>query len=91
MTAPIPASLNLRHGHAVIQLGDYWSAQGETQHINIEDLIGDGFTVSHQYSNNGLVGLGIKLNQVFGEAPLKCGYHFFYLGQDKFNVLSTKS
>jgi hypothetical protein len=30
-------------------------------------------------------GAGVKLNQFFGEAPLECGYRFFYLGKGNFN------
>ena len=32
----------------------------------------------------------IKLNHIFGEAPLECGYRFFYLGQGDFNVLTNQ-
>jgi len=44
-------------------------------------------------------GLGLKLNNVLGSAPLECGYRFFYLGQGELkkqasqiqNTLSTGS
>ena len=32
-----------------------------------------------------MVGIGIKMNHVFGSVPLECGYRFFYLGQGNFN------
>lgn len=35
-------------------------------------------------------GLGIKLNQFFGQAPLECGYRFFYLGKGSFNTQSNE-
>lgn len=30
-------------------------------------------------------GVGIKMNKVFGQIPLECGYRFFYLGQGQLN------
>jgi len=30
-------------------------------------------------------GVGVKINSMFGRAPLECGYRFFYLGQGRFN------
>lgn len=195
----------LMHGHGVLQLGGYWNTQGETQHININSLIGDEFSspqppspgsglvgvgyfidgkeytrfkttyglngfylgptnrsgtvtqenlytnlaysykvtnyplyaiakstvftqspkydvtvdvgigpnfmVTSDFSEQSLdgitipdnifsgatttvlsatAGVGIKLNRIFGEAPLECGYRFFYLGQGNFKVLSNQ-
>lgn len=196
---------DLWQGHKVLQLGGYWSIQGEAQDINIDGLVGDRFTVSNNQGSNGLVGfgyfidgqekpwfnlsyginafylapttvsgtviqeqlftnlsyayslthyplyavakatiktkspkvgltvdagigpnfmqatgfhensldggttisdtifsshtattftatlgVGVKFNHVFGEAPLECGYRFFYLGQGDFNVLTNQ-
>lgn len=44
--------------HAVVALGGYWSHSGKAQHINIQGLIGDTFTVTDPDDSNGLVGLG---------------------------------
>lgn len=35
-------------------------------------------------------GIGLKINQFFGQAPLECGYRFFYLGEGSFNKLSNQ-
>ena len=35
-------------------------------------------------------GFGVKVNQVFGSAPLECGYRFFYLGQGNFNIATNQ-
>ena len=59
----LPALLNLKHGHAVIQLGGFWASQGKAQHVNIEGLIGDDFTVNSQNSSNALVGLGYFIDR----------------------------
>ena len=78
----IPESLNLKHGHAVVQLGGYWSIQGKTQHVDIDDLIGDDFTVSSNNSNNGngLVGLGFFLDgQDMPYFEMSYGLNVFYL------------
>lgn len=56
----LPSSL--KQGHPVVQLGGYWSRQGQKQHINIQDLIGDEFTVTSHHGSNGLVGLGYFLD-----------------------------
>ena len=36
------------------------------------------------------VGLGVKVNQFFGPAPLECGYRFYYLGNGSFNVANNQ-
>lgn len=36
------------------------------------------------------VGLGIRINNVFGKVPLECGYRFFYLGQGHFNTETSQ-
>ena len=37
-----------------------------------------------------MAGVGVRINQVFGQAPLECGYRFFYLGQGDFNKLNNQ-
>lgn len=37
-----------------------------------------------------MAGIGLKFNNVFGSAPLECGYRFFYLGQGNFNRANTQ-
>lgn len=37
------------------------------------------------------VGFGVKMNYVFGPAPLECGYRFFYLGQGKLEASSNQA
>lgn len=72
----------LKQGHAVIQLGSFWSTQGSAQHINIEGLIGDDFTVSHSKQSNGLIGLGYFLDgQDKNVFNLSYGINAFYLAK----------
>lgn len=35
-------------------------------------------------------GVGLKINQVFGQAPLECGYRFFYLGQGQVSKANSQ-
>jgi hypothetical protein len=71
---------SLSKGHAVLQLGGYWSAAGASQHINIQGLIGDDFTVVQSGGSNGLVGVGYFLKAPYGEAyQLRYGVNAFYL------------
>lgn len=73
-------SSSLRHGHAIVQLGGYWGKQGKAQHINIEGLIGDEFTVTDQTDSNGLVGLGYFLDGQKKELfEMTYGINAFYL------------
>jgi hypothetical protein len=37
-----------------------------------------------------MVGVGLKFNNVFGQAPLECGYRFMYLGQSHLKSLSDQ-
>jgi hypothetical protein len=72
--------LEFRHGHAVLQIGGYLSSQGSDQHINIDDLIGDEFTVTHGGSSNGLVGLGYFIDgQETTRFKMAYGINAFYL------------
>ena len=49
--------------------------------ITIPDHIFSGRTTT---TFSAMAGVGIKLKEVFGQAPLECGYKFFYLGQGSF-------
>lgn len=73
---------SLKYGHPIIQLGGYWSRQGRNQQINIQDVIGDEFTVTRHNSSNGLVGLGYFLDGQ--EKPFfktSYGINAFYLAK----------
>ena len=70
----------LTHGHFVFSLGGYQSKQGETQHIDIQDLIGDTFSVSHYHDHNALLGLGYFLDgQHWNKVQMSYGINAFYL------------
>ena len=72
-TSYLPSKYDLLHGHAVVQLGGYWSSQGKNQHINIDGLIGDTFTITKDGSSNGLVGFGY-----FVDGPQRGRFDFSY-------------
>ncbi len=73
-------SHTLTTGHPVLQLGAYENTQGKSQHINIDSLIGNYFTVSKHHSSNGLVGVGYYLNGPQKQnINLNLGINFFYL------------
>lgn len=72
----------IKQGHAVLQLGGYWSIQGSQQHIDIEDLIGDEFTVTDHTGSNGLVGLGYFFDgQEKERFNMAYGINAFYLAK----------
>lgn len=70
----------LKQGHLVFQAGGYWSHQGKAQHIDIDGLIGDEFTLSKRDDSNGLVGLGYFIDgENSGRVQFSYGVNFFYL------------
>jgi len=76
----LPTLSTLKAGHALIQLGGYSSRQGATQHINIDGLIGDRFTVTKHGDSNGLLGLGYFIEgQSRGPLTMSYGINGFYL------------
>ena len=79
-----PFSFNLRHGHTQIQLGGYWSSQGQNQDVNINGLVGNQYTVSdkNQSSWNGLFGIGYFIDGYAQDKfQLSYGVNGFYLAQ----------
>ena len=48
----------MREGHLALEVGYYWSYQGKLQHIDIEGLVGDDFTVTSHGNSNGFFGFG---------------------------------
>jgi len=73
-------SSKLKHGHAVLQLGGYWSIAGSQQHIAIQDLIGDTFIVTQNGGSNGLVGWGYFIDgQEEERFKMSYGINAFYL------------
>lgn len=70
----------LTHGHFIFALGGYQGTQGETQHIDMQDLIGDTFSVSHDHDNNVLLGLGYFLDgQHWNQVQMSYGINAFCL------------
>jgi len=75
-------------GHGLVQLGGYWSYQGQAQHINIESLIGDTFTVTRHSDSNGLVGAGYFIDgKDYKKFKLTYGVNAFYLPKTAVNGL----
>ena len=73
-------STALKHGHAVLQLGGYWSIQGESQDIAIDGLVGDRFTVTQGNASNGLVGLAWFIDgKDYSHFKMAYGINAFYL------------
>lgn len=77
-----PALVKLTHGHGVLQLGGYWSIQGQSQQIDINGLIGDYFNVTEGNGSNGLVGVGYFIDgPAIKEIPMEYGINWFYLAK----------
>lgn len=55
--------------------------------ITIPDQTFSGRTTT---AFSAMAGVGVRINHVFGQAPLECGYRFFYLGQGDFNKLTNQ-
>ncbi|HBI21587.1 MAG TPA: hypothetical protein DDY37_03215 [Legionella sp.] len=44
------------------------------------------FSAQNNVAFSAMAGLGVRINKAFGNAPLVCGYRFFYLGQGDFKA-----
>ena len=70
----------LAHGDGILQLGGFWSKQGQSQQVNINGLIGDYFNVTNSQSGNFLLGLGyLKDGKDIKRAKMQYGLNWFYL------------
>ncbi len=45
----------------------------------------DPFTANTTTTLSGTLGIGIRINKLFANLPVECGYRFFYLGEGQFN------
>lgn len=81
----------MKKGHISIQLGGHWSTQGKTQHVDIQDLIGDDFSVTDGDNGNGLVGVAYLIDGLERERfYLSYGINAFYLPKTAVNGLVTQ-
>jgi hypothetical protein len=79
-TKPSVIPAIFKHGHIEFKVGGYWNNQGKSQHIDIQGLIGDDFTVNHSRDSNVLVGLGYFIDsQDLGFTKLRYGITGFFL------------
>lgn len=70
----------LKQGHAIFEVGGYQGLQGHAQHINIEGLIGDTFTLNNHQTNASLVGLGYFIEgKKLVHFDMSYGLNAFYL------------
>ena len=77
-------SSSLPHGQLVIQGGGFYSKPGKSQHINIQTLIGDQYTVSNHNESNGLFGLSYLVSGPnLGNALMSYGVSGFYFPKIK--------
>jgi hypothetical protein len=69
-------------GEVLIQGGGFIGTSGESQHINIEGLIGNDYTLDNQNSGNGFVGLGYLFHTYKSEKlTFDVGLNAFYFFQ----------
>jgi hypothetical protein len=75
-----PWSLYALRENTYFHLGGFWSYGGETQHINIQTLIGDTFIPSKKTDGNVVLGLShFVAEDVSGPRTLSPGISVFYL------------
>lgn len=80
---PLPIQADIC-GEPVLQIGWFAASQGKSQHIDIEGLIGDDFSVHHSWDQNLLVGAGYYFNGFYApQACIKYGINVFYLAPTK--------
>ncbi|MDF1683564.1 MAG: hypothetical protein P1U36_02800 [Legionellaceae bacterium] len=72
----------LKKGHLALQAGGFWSDAGREQFIEINDMIGDRYTLSKSNKSNGLFGVGYFFDgQVRDQYSLSYGLNAFYLAK----------
>lgn len=75
------SALNIKDGEIPIQVGVFTSSPGTTQNINIQDLIGNNYTVDNHHSTNALFGIGYFIKgQDNNLHQLMFGINGFYFG-----------
>ncbi|WP_237759376.1 hypothetical protein [Legionella parisiensis] len=75
-----------RSGYALIQGGGYWLHQGQAQHIDINGLIGDEFTVKNHNDENYLVGLAYFVDGHHTKLfDMSYGLNAYYLAKTSVN------
>lgn len=77
------AYTQLNHPHIVLQAGGFNATQGKAQHIGIQGLIGDHFSVTQRNDQNYLVGLG-----AFMDGPEWADWRFMF-GLNAFYLANT--
>ncbi len=82
-------SLNAGIGPNFMQTGGYRENSILTGN-NVVSIPGVNFSGKTTTVFSATAGAGVQVAEVFGKAPLNCGYQFFYLGQGKFNVLNDQ-
>jgi hypothetical protein len=74
---------NPREAVIPIQVGMFWTSPGTSQQINIQDLIGNHYTVDTGTDRNVLVGLGYYINGLQKEGmDILFGVNAFYLAHN---------
>lgn len=67
-------------GEPVLQLGWFTVKQGKSQHINIQGLVGDDFSVNKSSDQNILIGVGYYFNWLnTSQMSIRYGINAFYL------------
>ena len=75
----------------MLQFGGYWGIAGDTQHINIQGLVGNTYTANNQTDSNGLVGVGYYLDgQTVRFMQLSYGLNWFYLARTNYSGTVTQ-
>ena len=54
--------------------------------FNSDAVPRDNYAPHTQETFTAMAGIGLRIHHVFGEAPLECGYRFFYLGQGHLHI-----
>ena len=68
-------------GPNIMQIKHY--GEGSLNSFSVPD---NSFASHNDVVFSAMAGIGLRLNKIFGEAPLECGYRFFYLGQGNLRI-----
>lgn len=75
-------AMEFKHGMIPVQIGGFISSPGAKQHINIQSLIGNSYTVQDHHTSNGLFGIGYYIHGADKERfEVNYGINGFYFGK----------
>lgn len=83
-------TLNVGIGPNFMQTSNFKEESVRIPNANYYSLPDTIFSGKTTTTFSATAGIGFQIARVFGDAPLECGYQFFYLGQGSHNIINNQ-